>query len=299
MVYVPRKNPEQRSVIPMNSEKNSLPFQSQIDQVHSQVRHFGSKLYHYTSISALKGIVDNNEFWLCDPLQMNDSQELTNFINEIEVALLQDCPNSKPDICKLFKDINRKIESERPYIASFSKNKDDAAQWERYGDFAHGICLVISTNVLSRCAILDDMGLCKIFYSENPRKHELYKYLKEFYTTGMFPQNCGFTDISQIPGNAIPTSSGYKNFSFASENEIRLISDFTKHGCEKDVLCDNKIKHIYAYRPSKYALLGQVITGIILGPKSTQNVNDLKHFLTFRGYEKIAQNIELSKSSLR
>lgn len=283
----------------MNSEKNLFPFEGQTNQIHNQVRHFGSKLYHYTSISALKGIVDNNEFWLCDPLQMNDSQELTNFINEIEAALLQDCPNSKPDICKLFKNINRKIESERPYIASFSKNKDDAAQWERYGDFAHGICLVISTNVLSRCAILDDMWLCKISYSENPRKHELYKYLKEFYTTGMFSQNCGFSDISKIPGNIIATSSGYKNFSFASEKEIRLISYFTKNGYEKDMLCGNKTKHIYAYQPSKYALLGQVITGIILGPKFAQNVDDLKHFLTYNGCEKIAQNIEPSKSSLR
>ena len=100
-------------------------------------------LYHYTSMQVLFSIIKNKELWMGSAAFMNDKEEVTYFINQLESALLKNLPDAKIQECRdFFTRVRSKILY--PYIICFSQQDDDAAQWERYADDAKGCDTTLS-----------------------------------------------------------------------------------------------------------------------------------------------------------
>jgi len=94
-------------------------------------------VYHYTSSNALRGIIDQNEIWLTNPLFVNDKTEckalrkLSDLFGDIEI--------SNDEVKDKWKRLLRDQDTDNVYyIASFSKVADSLEQWRAYGNYCIG-----------------------------------------------------------------------------------------------------------------------------------------------------------------
>ena len=99
-----------------------------------------TNLYHYTSLNALCGILKDRELWLGNTASMNDKNEIKEFFKSFKKWLINRMPDKEDLIKNLLYNATNKIEGKYPFAMSFSTWEDDAAQWERYGDNASGVC---------------------------------------------------------------------------------------------------------------------------------------------------------------
>ena len=91
------------------------------------------ELYHYTSINALCNIIKNKELWLFNLATMNDREECIKFYQQFKMELKAECEEKANEIDSMFDEAMQKNEGHYPLAMCFSKLKDNAAQWERYG----------------------------------------------------------------------------------------------------------------------------------------------------------------------
>ena len=108
-------------------------------------------LYHYTSIDAFKGIIDNKHLRMTRYDQMNDTSELS-FGLKMFVQYVEDyrCSSEEQDILK--KNILQMLSICRDYnlfITSFSEQKNDLSQWRAYTPNG-GVTIGFSTKELGR-----------------------------------------------------------------------------------------------------------------------------------------------------
>ena len=61
----------------------------QVDKIIRE-NQYGEKIYHYTSVASLIGILSKKELWLGNTANMNDKTEITHFVNQLHMAVLQD-----------------------------------------------------------------------------------------------------------------------------------------------------------------------------------------------------------------
>ena len=101
---------------------------------------YGKSLYHYTSIAACVGILKEKKLWLGSTAAMNDKLEIVCFIDKLQKAVCEDIkPDKRKDCDLFFEKIYSRLKNEYPYAICFSTLNDNAAQWERYADDAHGV----------------------------------------------------------------------------------------------------------------------------------------------------------------
>ena len=106
---------------------------------HEQFYTDHTKLYHYTTIHGLKGIIDNNFIWMNDTKYMNDSSEIV-YQGDMFASVLNEYKNkyiSDKLITKLLNDIEKEIgipQKSMPYIACFSHDGDNLSLWRAYGN---------------------------------------------------------------------------------------------------------------------------------------------------------------------
>ena len=103
-------------------------------------------LYHYTDFAALDGIIRCAELRLNNILNMNDASEMRLFINGICKAVIDKlCQDGEEEkSAKTEEFFHKALEEEfhySAYAACFSKYRDDAAQWDRYGHAGQGVCI--------------------------------------------------------------------------------------------------------------------------------------------------------------
>lgn len=109
------------------------------------------KLYHYTSLAALKNIIEKHGFWLTDLHYSNDPNEFSltyeEFTNYIKKTGLE-----YPFKQYLFS------ESSIPlfYGIGFTCAQDSLSHWERYADNKKGVCIEIDS-----VKMLKTFGHCK------------------------------------------------------------------------------------------------------------------------------------------
>ena len=139
----------------------------------SEIKHTDDNniIYHYTTIEALQGMLfGNRELWLGDSSFMNDTKELTEFIDRLKNEIISSVHNIDKEKCKsFFQKVYECAKKNYPYIMSFSKRRDDAAQWERYANNAKGICIGFYKNKLDslKRKIKEPFFLQTVFYDFN------------------------------------------------------------------------------------------------------------------------------------
>lgn len=99
-------------------------------------------VWHYTDGPGLLGIIQSSQLFATQVSALNDAKETKHaselFLNAIRN--LKETRNSEPDVVALLDHIiqNSKANEQAPFIskffvACFSSEKDDLAQWDRYG----------------------------------------------------------------------------------------------------------------------------------------------------------------------
>lgn len=109
-----------------------------------------ASIYHYTSGSALLGIISSSEFWATDINFLNDHQEhifgynaCVEYVKELERK--EDHPEYgewvKSLYQQLIKSSRRNVIERQTYIVSFSQRSDSIAHWFSYCEKNQGYCI--------------------------------------------------------------------------------------------------------------------------------------------------------------
>jgi hypothetical protein len=255
-------------------------------------------IYHYTSIEALCGILEHKCLWLTNITLMNDKKEMSQFISDLKKAIKEKVQyGSKHKVDDLFKKYCGKRNDNIVYTMSFSKNEDDAAQWDRYADNGHGVCISFSYQCLQEYVrnnkqTFNPISLNEVFYPQNESDHDLARiisdYINDNYNNAILRQNC-FEKIEDVFSNAWACSFDYKHCSFASENEVRL-STFPDFNYDKSsglhyALHNNNINEHYEFPIENISDV--LFKEITIGPKSFINTNVLQRYICSLGYKHI------------
>lgn len=271
---------------------------------------FGEYIYHYTTMKALFGIIKNKEFWWGNTSTMNDKKELVEFTNKIENAVRKDFGSIAPDrvteFCKLIENASKEF----PFAMCFSSQEEDASQWERYGDRATGVCLKINTRVFADLLSSCNVVFNNVYYDSDIRKHKFYEVLDGYFKTGEIKAE-GVDTLERLVSNILTNAPSYKNRSFWAECERRVYTLIGMPFCKSseayryEYECkDNEVKR---YLKIKYDLLcaeqgishDMLFEELVVGPRSSQNLDELRTFLVDLGFPRLAEHIRASDCPLR
>ena len=268
-------------------------------------------LYHYTDYQALDGIVGKAQLRLNNLLNMNDAAEMRHFMGGLSTAVLNRLQKDGAyDTLKavkvLFHEELKKEFYYSAYAACFSKNRDDAAQWERYGNHGRGVCIAFSKELLQKMAV-GVVSLEEVYYQADMRSHKL---VDTFYglvqnAHGNLKKNPHIMDCLE---EAWIASAAFKHPSFASEKEMRLVaSPFSKKYFDVEPCYHISTERIKKYYPldlrkmceNAQCSLEDAIHEIMIGPESTQSKSILEDYLKDIGMEKLAAKVVISDCPLR
>ena len=268
-------------------------------------------LYHYTNFAAFDGIIRCAELRLNNILNMNDASEMRLFMNGICNAVLeklkQDQENDKLRKVKYF--FQKEMAEEfhySAYAACFSKYRDDAAQWDRYGSSGQGVCIAFHEALIQKM-MGGVVSLQEVFYQEGMHGHWL---VGEFYK--LIKQSKKISDIlpalQNLMNDAWVQSAAFKHPSFASEREYRLVvSPFISNEFAVEPKYHVSMGRIKKYYPLDLTRmcgrlnmhLSDLVGEIIIGPTSSQSLPILQDYLVDCGLTVLKDRITMSSCPLR
>lgn len=268
-------------------------------------------LYHYTDFAAFDGIIRLAELRLNNILNMNDAAEMRLFMNGICNAVMEklvDCthPEIIRDTEKFFQKEMKQEFHYSAYAACFSKYRDDASQWERYGHLGQGVCIAFHEDLMQKM-IGGPVFLQEVYYQVDMHGHPL---VDEFFNA--IKESNRFEDslpsVKKLMNNAWVQSAAFKHPSFSSEREFRLVvSPFISHEFAIEPKYHVSMERIKKYYPldlnkacGKLGMhLSDLIGEIIIGPTSSQSLPILQDYLDDCGLNVLKSKISLSECPLR
>lgn len=268
-------------------------------------------LYHYTDFAAFDGIIRCAELRLNNILNMNDAAEMRLFMNGICKAVVNKLSTAgekeKSRTAEAFfqKELIKEFHYSA-YAACFSKYRDDASQWERYGHLGQGVCIAFHEDLMQKM-IGGAISLQEVFYQEDMHEHHL---VEEFYQliTGTENFSEDMLELQSLMTDAWIQSAAFKHPSFASEKESRLVvSPFISNEFAVEPKYHVSMDRIKKYYPlnlnrmcSKLNMhLSDLVGEIIIGPTSSQSLPILQDYLDDCGLNVLKDKICMSNCPLR
>lgn len=256
-------------------ELNSADFIQMDNGIKKYEEKFGNRLYHYTSLNAFLCMMRTREIWMSSTGSMNDRKEITYFIELLEKELKSYCRQD------FFEKVYNQIPFSYKYAFCLSTEKDDAAQWERYGDSAMGVCLSFNVGELYKCLYgYNDIMFNEVFYNDSITNDAYFEIVKKYFDKGNIDI---YSSEEELIRQLIYAGNLHKHKSFKNEHEIRITTMDNKspYGTEyalKEI--GNVVKKVYILKPdimgnSKGTSLEKIIDEVIVGPRSQQNINIL------------------------
>lgn len=268
-------------------------------------------LYHYTDFQALDGILRQAQLRVNNILNMNDAAEMRLFISGLGAAVIErlNADGTKDSIQEVREFFSEELKREfyySAYAACFSLYRDDAAQWERYGNSGRGVCIGFQGDLL-QSMVKGALSLQTVFYQDDMRSHELVEVLYQLIreTSGALAENA---QIQQVINTAWICSAAFKHPSFSSEKEVRLVvSPFSREffdGRPGYHISTERIKKYYPldlHRMCREAgcSMEELVSEIIIGPESMQSLPILQDYLKDHGFTSLADRVFLSECPLR
>lgn len=268
-------------------------------------------LYHYTDFAAFDGIIRCAELRLNNILNMNDASEMRLFMNGICKAVLsklnEEGESEKLSMTERF--FEKEMEEEfhySAYAACFSKYRDDAAQWERYGHLGQGVCIAFHEDLMQKM-VGGAISLREVSYQKDMQEHplvdEFYQLIKD---SGDFSED--LPRLQELMNEAWMRSAAFKHPSFASEREFRLVvSPFIWNEFAVEPKYHVSMERIKKYYPLDLnrmcgrlnMQLADLVGEIIIGPTSSQSLPILQDYLTDCGLHVLKDKISMSDCPLR
>lgn len=273
------------------------------ERAKKAVDKYGEELWHYTDFNALNGIVNEKKIWFGSTANMNDKEELSGFIENLKKAVIIEVDAEKKlNAEAVFEKIQKRLLVEYPYIFCASRARNDAAQWERYAHGGHGIAIVFNTELLYKLIFYNRFIMNEEYYGYNAKQHKMKTILVDYIQNNKMDE---FSDIDGLIDNLLLCAMIHKHKSFSSEQEVRLSPYFVKDDnthLEYKIL--KTIRRVYVMDLSELCQkenidMEDLISSIVIGPKSEQNIEDLKWYLRKIGLSKLAEKIRRSDCPLR
>jgi hypothetical protein len=197
------------------------------------VQDFGpdQRLYHYTDLAALKGIVEKHDLWLTHLRYSNDDRELTHGYDVAkEVIARERVKRKNRDRGLYFEEIARRVDEEPAagvFICCFCARDNLLSQWRSYGANGTGVSVgfdPVGFTPLSGQDLPPNLGLMRlwrVFYKPETQRRIVRQALD--LIPRLHPAGSE-EDWAQRAADAIhffaPT---FKVADFAEERERRLI----------------------------------------------------------------------------
>ncbi len=266
-------------------------------------------LYHYTDFQALDGILRCAQLRVNNVLRMNDSAEMRHFMTRLCTAVTEQlrregAEDRAREIEALFDQEVRKEYS--AFAACFSFHRDDAAQWERYGNRGRGVCIAFRRERLQRLA-RGALSLQAVFYLDDMAGHPMVERFCALARSGgaLTAEN---EAVRAAIREAWACSVSFKHPSFASEYEMRLVvapfekGDFDIEPCYH--VSRERIKKYYPLNLREMCAsagigLSDLVVELIIGPESTQSPAIFRDYLRDNGLGNLADRVAMSECPLR
>lgn len=281
-------------------ELNKADFIQIEDGIKMREKKFGNRLYHYTSLNTFLCMVRTREIWMSSTSSMNDRKETTYFIELLEKELKTYCRQD------FFEKIYAQIPSSYKYAFCLSTEKDDAAQWERYGDSAMGVCLAFNVGELYKCLYgYNDFMFNEVFYNDSLMDDEYLKLVREYFETGNIDM---YSSEEELIKQLIYAGNLHKHKSFKNEHEVRIttMDNIAQYNGAKYELKEigNVVKKVCILKPdimgnSKKTCFEKLIDEVIVGSRSQQNINILQQYILSNGLNELANRVIMSDCPLR
>ena len=243
----------------------------------------GQALYHYTDLSGLKGILQEDDLWLTHSRYLNDDEEITHGYRIVREVIEEQRKGATPErleFLNLLFELVREPSEEGVYICSFCLDDNLLSQWRGYGANGMGVSLQFEPTGFSYITGPDSpqnglMRLWKVFYDRNTQK----QIIEQAITFAAMVGPPGRTSAQQAAQAAdaiqffIPT---FKNEGFLEERECRLIftpsPDYAGHPrfrVARGMLIPYfSLKELTGRNNQKLPL-----TGVRVGPSSNKRLN--------------------------
>lgn len=267
-------------------------------------------MYHYCDENVLKSILENKKIWLSDIYKMNDSSEFE-WARKVFVQVLKKNKHLFEQEFRIY-IISSVFSGDQvlPLIACFSKNGDLLSQWRAYTSDASGFSIGLSMQL-----VYEGLGvnLNSVVYEKKIQSDLILETLKELHSNWLMLDK----DYKAIDFYAKRFSIDlhyFKNPTFFEEQEIRVTRLVVKDESDNfiDVGGNSELKKIESLpilsrqrkgESIKYLELPidlptqDVIKEIIIGPKNSMRIKDLKVLLSNLGFPNV--KIKKSKSTYR
>ena len=271
-------------------------------------RHWPQTVYHYTDFVALEGIPCGDGIRLCRSDKMNDRGELYNFIDLLKQSVSKrflDNENVLKEIDQYFSDAQQGRKDEICYLTSFSTWEDDVSQWERYGNNGRGISIAFNVESLKKICEEKQIRFQEAFYGKNADYHQLTDVFEDLFKRNPNVRHSFYpNDWKAAFDQAWAVAGAHKQSSFASEQEFRLLTLPTWGGKRFDHLGDIHIVTTPSgFRECLYLNWKEaceklkipyenLITQIMIGPRSSLTVDELKRWLDAKNLKCLAQYVK-------
>ncbi len=268
-------------------------------------------LYHYTDFAAFDGIIRSAELRLNNILNMNDAAEMRLFMNGICNAVIEkltlngETEKSRRAEAFFQKELTKEFHYSA-YAACFSKYRDDAAQWDRYGHSGQGVCIAFHEELMQKM-IGGAVSLQEVYYQADMHGHPLVdEFCQKITEAKKFSEV--LPKLQNLMNNAWIQSAAFKHPSFASEREFRLVvSPFISNEFAvepKYHVSMERIKKYYSLDLNRMCgrlgmHLSDLVGEIIIGPTSPQSLPILQDFLDDCGLNVLRDRITMSSCPLR
>lgn len=269
-------------------------------------------LYHYTDYKALNGILNEGVMRVNNVLNMNDAAEMRLFMNGICEAASHKLKESgylreSFEMEELFREELLREFQYSAYAACFSTLKDDAAQWERYGNKGRGVCIGFYFDAMKQIAdSIEPLALEKMYYRDDMADHPLSDV---FFQIGIKREKLSSDDplIRDNLNRAWASSAFFKHPSFKNENEVRLMVSPVYGFMDMTPayhISEDRVKKYYPLNLKKYRedlgiTLNDFVGIIIIGPDSSQSKPILSDYFEDNGMEELCGMIKYSECPLR
>jgi hypothetical protein len=276
------------SVAPQGPDPNILSLQSFLDSVQSINNQLvlspdpERKLYHYTDLGGLQGIVENNDLWLTHLRYANDAEELSFGYRVAREVMKEQRENATSPLApEFFQEIDRFLDPQSAsevYICCFCKRDNLLSQWRGYGANGSGVSIEFTPASFAEVAGADcPIGLMrfwKVYYKPETQRSIIESAIAHHLTQC---QPASVVETARKAADAIqffiPT---FKSKDFEVEEEWRLI--FTpRQDCPvkpRFRTRNNMLVPFYSLRDITGKRMAQLpITQVMVGPSTHRELN--------------------------
>lgn len=263
-------------------------------------------LYHYTDLSGLQGILQNDDLWLTHSRYLNDDEEITHGYRVVREVIEDERKTATPDRLEFLDGLYPLVKEPSPegvYICSFCLADNRLSQWRGYGANGTGVSLQFDPAGFSYITGSDSppdglMRLWQVFYPEPTQKGIVKQAIDFAFSLAGKSLDERTHQAAYAIQFFIPT---FKNDGFQEEQECRLI--FTPSPTfsvpPKFRVTRGMLIPYLSLKQLSNSTAPLPLTGVRVGPSANQELNVESARMVLSQIGRAATPIDVSKISFR